>query len=291
MLSTFHNRIPGATLPLSLVAIGLATAYFSVATRLIHDWGANDNYSHGFLIVPIAGYLVWQRRAALAATPVTPSWLGLPVMIGGLAMLAAGTLGAELFVARVSLPVVLAGAVLFLGGWRHLRQLAFPLAFLLLMIPVPAIVFNQVAFPLQLLASRAGESVLRVLDIPVLREGNIITLANTTLEVAEACSGIRSLVSLLTLSIVYAHFTEVRRTMQVALVLSTIPIAILSNGLRVAAIGIAAYYYGPAAAEGFFHSFSGWMVFVLALAMMVGFRRACRIPEALVRRTAASLTT
>jgi exosortase len=144
----------------------------------------------------------------------------------------------------------------------------FPLAFLLLMIPIPAIIFNQIAFPLQLLASRFGETVLRLFNIPVLREGNVMTLANTQLEVAEACSGIRSLISLLTLGIVYGYFTDKRFLVRLVIALSTIPVAIVANGLRVAGTGIAAYHYGEEAAQGFFHEFSGWVVFVVSLVML-----------------------
>jgi exosortase len=182
--------------------------------------------------------------------------------------LLAGQLGAELFLTRVSLIGVLAGAVLYLYGWEHLRVVWFPLAFLLLMIPLPAIIFNQVAFPLQLVASRFGEAVLRLFDVPVLREGNVITLANTQLEVAEACSGIRSLISLLTLGVVYGYFTDKRFLVRLVIALSTIPVAIVANGLRVAGTGIAAYHYGEEAAQGFFHEFSGWVVFVVSLAMV-----------------------
>jgi exosortase len=197
---------------------------------------------------------------------------GLLIVLASVGVLAAGTLGAELFLTRVSMIGVLAGAIVFLYGWRHLTTLAFPVAFLLLMIPLPALIFNQIAFPLQLLASRAGEMVLSVLRIPVLREGNVIVLAHTTLEVAEACSGIRSLVSLLTLGIVYGYFIDPRGLVRVAVALSTVPVAIAANGLRVAGTGIAAQYYGAQAAQGFLHSFSGWMVFVVALAAVFGVR-------------------
>ncbi len=186
----------------------------------------------------------------------------------GLALLVAGLLGAELFLTRTSILAVLAGSIVFVAGWRALRILVFPLAFLILMIPIPAILFNQIAFPLQLLASNVGETTLSLAGVPVLREGNVIVLANTTLEVAEACSGIRSLVSLLTLGIVYGYFIDRRPFVRVLIALSTIPIAIASNAFRVAGTGLAAPYYGPAAAEGFFHEFSGWLVFMVAFLMM-----------------------
>jgi len=185
----------------------------------------------------------------------------------------AGLLGAELFITRVSLIVVLAGSVLFLFGWRMLGLVAFPIAFLVLMIPIPAIIFNQIAFPLQILASKFGEVVLQAANIPVLREGNIIALANVRLEVAEACSGIRSLISLLTLGIVYGYFTDSRPVVRICIALSAIPIAIVANGARVAGTGIAAHVYGPEAALGFFHTFSGWLVFVVAFALMFLFAR------------------
>jgi exosortase len=262
---------PGGSfvLAMTVVFVGLMAAYGHVLERLARDWASNDNYSHGFLIIPIAIYLVWERRERLMATPRRPSNTGLAVLLIGMGALAGGILGAELFVARSSLIVVLAGITLFLGGFGHLRILAFPLAFLILMIPIPMIVFNQIAFPLQLLASRFGETALWLIDIPVLRQGNIITLANTTLEVAEACSGIRSLVSLLTLSTVYAYFTEHRRSVQLLLIAATVPIAVITNGMRVAFIGLAAYYRGPEAAEGAFHTVSGWLVFVLAFATLL----------------------
>jgi len=252
-------------LALGPVALGLLVVYQPMLRKLVNDWANDGNYSHGFLILPIAVYLVWERRADLTSARLSPSWLGLAVAIGSLMVLIAGQLGAELFLTRISLIGVLAGSVLFLYGWAYLKILWFPLAFLLLMIPIPAIIFNQIAFPLQLVASRFGEFVLRLWDIPVLREGNVITLANTQLEVAEACSGIRSLISLLTLGIVYGYFTSKSTIVRLVIVLSTIPVAIAANGLRVAGTGVAAYYYGQEAAQGFFHEFSGWVIFVFSL--------------------------
>ncbi len=255
-------------LALAILAPGLALLYWHVALKLVRDWAADENYSHGFLIVPIALYLAWERRRGLADAPCQPSAAGLAVIVASVAVLAAGTLGAELFLQRVSLLGVLAGAILFAFGRAPLRILAFPLAFLLLMIPIPAILFNQVAFPLQLLASRFGQATLLALGIPVLREGNIITLADVTLEVAEACSGIRSLVSLLTLAIVYGYFVESRSWARVALALAAIPVAIVANGLRVAGTGVTAHYWGASAAQGFLHTFSGWLVFLLAFVLL-----------------------
>lgn len=254
----------------ALVLVGLVILYHEVIAKLVLAWWTDDNYSHGFFIVPIALYLAWERRERLASAQLRPSVLGLIVVIGSALLLVAGILGSELFLTRVSLLSMLTGIVLFLFGWTHLRILAFPLAFMLLMVPLPAIIFNQIAFPLQLLASQTGEYGLRTFDVPVLREGNVLVLANTSLEVAEACSGIRSLVSLLTLGIVFGYLADSRVWVRTVIAASTVPVAIVSNGLRVAGTGIAAHRFGPAAAEGFFHEFSGWVVFVVAFALMLG---------------------
>jgi exosortase len=248
--------------------VAFAVLYRGVIVKLVSDWATDDNYSHGFLILPIALYFVWERRRKLLTMPPAPSSLGLVVVVGSIATLVAGVLGAELFLTRISIIGLVGGVVLYTLGWRHLRVVAFPIAFLLLMVPLPAIIFNQIAFPLQLLASRFGEATLQAASIPVLREGNVIYLANTTLEVAEACSGIRSLVSLLTLGIVYGYFSDGRGWMRWLIALATVPIAIVTNGLRVAGTGIAAHFYGPEAALGFFHEFSGWLVFVAAFALL-----------------------
>jgi exosortase len=251
-----------------LLALACAWLYAPVVTRLAHDWAHDENYSHGLLIVPLGAWFAWQQRDRLVAARARPSVLGLLVMCGALGLVIVGTLGAELFLTRISLIVIIAGAVLFLHGRHHLRILAFPLLFLLLMVPLPAIVFNQIAFPLQLLASRVGTAGIRACSVPVLREGNVIVLADTSLEVAEACSGIRSLVSLLTLGILYGYFTDPRPWMRTVIALATIPIAIVANAARVTGTGVLAHYYGPGAANGFFHSFSGWLVFVVAFLLL-----------------------
>jgi exosortase len=251
-----------------LLVVPCAWLYAPVVVKLVHDWANDDNYSHGFLIVPLALYFAWERREKLAQAASRPSVLGLAAIVGALALVIVGRLGAELFLTRISLIVMAAGAILFLHGWKHLRILAFPILLLLLMVPLPAIIFNQVAFPLQLLASKVGTVAIQACAVPVLREGNVIVLANTSLEVAEACSGIRSLVSLLTLGIVYGYFADPRPAVRTIIALSTIPIAIAANAARVAGTGVLAHYYGPEAAQGFFHTFSGWLVFVVAFMLL-----------------------
>lgn len=271
-MPSFVTRPDARTLAAAgLLLGGICLVYWQVLSKLVYDWGHDDNYSHGFLIVPMALYFVWERRARLEQAPLSPTWLGLIVFGGGIALLLAGLLGSELFVSRISLLVTLAGMVVFLFGWAYLKVLAFPMAFLLLMIPLPAIIFNQITFPLQLLASQAGELAIATAGIPVLREGNVIVLASTTLEVAEACSGIRSLITLITLGLVYGYFADSRAWLRTTLVLSAIPIAIVANAARVAGTGMAAHWWGPEAAQGFFHEFSGWIVFVIAFALVLGF--------------------
>ena len=251
-----------------LLALPCAWLYAPVMAKLVHDWGHDDNYSHGFLIIPLAAWFAWRQRERLLAARAHPSVLGLVVICGALALVIVGRLGAELFLTRVSLIVMVAGALLFLHGWQHLRILAFPLLFLMLMVPLPAIVFNQIAFPLQLLASRLGTAGIQACAVPVLRDGHVIVLADMSLEVAEACSGIRSLVSLLAIGILYGYFTDPRPWIRTVIALSTIPIAIAANAARVTGTGVLAHYYGPDAAHGFFHTFSGWLVFVVAFLLL-----------------------
>lgn len=261
-----------------LVAVGLVLGamlalYWSVINGLVTAWSTDDNYSHGFFIVPLALYFAWERRAAILASPHRPTLFGLVLVGGSLFLLVAGLLGAELFLSRVSIVFALAGVILFMFGWPTTRVLLFPLAFMFLMIPLPAIIFNKIAFPLQLLASHVGEYAVTAMDIPILREGNVLILANAKLEVAEACSGIRSLVSLFTLGIVFGYFVDPRPWVRGFIAFSAIPVAILANGLRVASAGWAAHHYGTAGVEGLFHEFSGWVVFVVAFLMMLGLQR------------------
>jgi len=278
-------------LTLAMIALGFAAVYWQVFAKLVHDWYNDDNYSHGFLIIPLAAYLAWERRHKLAEIIPAPSSFGLVVVVGSIVVLLAGILGSELFLQRVSIIGSVIGAVLFLLGWRHLRALSFPVAMLLLMIPIPAIIFNQIAFPLQLLASRFGETAMGIADVPVLREGNVLILANTTLEVAEACSGIRSLVSLVTLAIVLGYFADRRFWVRALVTLSSVPVAVVTNGFRVAGTGIAAHRFGPEAAQGFFHEFSGWIVFVAAFAIMLGIQQliARFLPDVAAEPVAAAV--
>lgn len=256
---------------MGVVALVAAVAglYHDVLAHLWRDWAADPNNSHGFLVPLIALYLVWERRDRLRHLPVRPSVLGALLLGFGVLALVAGNVGAELFVQRMSLIGVIAGLIWFNLGFAQARLLAFPVLFLMLAVPLPAIVLNAVSFPLQLFAARCAEQVLLLLHIPVFREGNIVHLAHTTLEVADACSGIRSLVSLIALAVVFAYFAQRHWAARALLVVSAVPIAVLTNAGRVAGTGILAQAFGVQAAQGFYHTFSGWLVFVAAVAILV----------------------
>ena len=251
----------------------LTVLYWPVLVGLVQQWSTDSNYSHGFLIPLISAYLVWERWDQLRATPVQPNWSGLGFLLVGFGLLIAGQLGAELFLQRSSLILAIAGLVSMTTGPARLCVLRFPIAFLLFMIPVPAVVFNAIAFPLQTFAAQTAASCLAILEIPVLREGHIIMLARTSLEVAEACSGIRSLMSLLALGTVFAYFTQRVAWKRWCLVASAVPVAIAANAFRVAGTGVLAHYIGEETAQGFYHDFSGWLVFVVALLLLFAIGR------------------
>ncbi len=260
----------------AILAVLISFLYGDVLLLLVRDWVHDDNYSHGFLVPLFSAYVLWQRRRRLYAIPVAPAWQGLLIILGALATLIVGVLGAELFLSRSSLVLLLAGLIIYFLGWGWFRGVLFPWAFLFLMIPIPKIIFNQITLPLQFLASRLASSLLALLGVPVLREGNVIHLPVMDLEVVEACSGIRSLVSLVTLAIIYGYFLEPRIWRRIFLALAAVPIAVAANGLRVMGTGLLAQYWSPDKAEGFFHSFAGWVIFLLSLGMLFGLHGGMR---------------
>jgi exosortase len=249
----------------SLLILGLLVAlYGHIFAKLVYDWYSLPNFSHGFLVPVFAGYLLWTKRAELRATPVAPSGHGLLLVVAALALLVVGEYGAELFSARLSFLFLAAGVVLTFYGWAMLREIRFALFVLLLAIPIPAILFNHITLPLQLLASRVASDVLPFCGVPVIREGNVIQLPSMQLEVAEACSGIRSLMSLLTLAVFYGNLAETRPLRRVLLAAASLPIAVAANAARIVGTGICVQYWGPDKAEGFFHEFSGWAMFIIS---------------------------
>jgi exosortase len=275
------------------IAVAILFTYAAVLAKLSRDWWTDENYSHGLLVPFIIGYILWLQRDKFATEPARPS-----VLLGGLAVafslfaLWTGVAGAELYTQRMSLVLLVAGTVVYFGGLGFLRLILVPLALLVLAIPIPAIIFNKIAFPLQLFASRCAVWSMSMLGIPVLRQGNVIELKplnsfdTKKLEVVEACSGIRSLMTLVTLALVFAYFTYPRSTdsngpggrfgwlrsygfwRSVILVGSAVPIAILTNASRVSGTGILSHYYGTSIADGFFHSFSGWAIYIVAFLLL-----------------------
>jgi|SRR6185437_6284324 exosortase len=261
--------------------------YAPIIFNLARQWSTDDDMGHGFFVPIISGFIVWQRREELAAIKPRPNMWGLPIVIWGAVQLFLGTLGVELFTTRIALIVTLAGTVLLLGGSHMFRKVAFPIFLLLFMVPIPSVIYNSITFPLQILATKLADNALDLLGVPVLRDGNILTLPNQTLSVVEACSGIRSLLSLTFLSLVYGYFFERKRWIRVVLFLATIPIAIIANGSRVTITGILTQVK-PELAEGFFHESTGWVIFMIALAILILFHQAVvRTVNFRNRRTAA----
>ncbi len=250
--------------------------YYDIILRLVNAWYTQPDFSHGFLVPLFSGYVVWFNKDKLAAMTPKPSVIGIIGILGGLSGLIVGTLGSELFISRTSLLFLIAGFVVFFLGWNFFRAVLFPWLFLFLMVPIPAILFNQITFPLQLLASQLASFLLPIFGVPVLREGNVIQLPAMPLEVAEACSGIRSLMSLTTLAIVYGFFLETKAWPRVWLALSAIPIAVAANAFRIVGTGLMVQFWDPDKALGFFHEFSGWVIFIVSLGLLFGVHSSMR---------------
>jgi len=252
--------------------------YFPILRIMVEHWAAVEDYQHGFLIAPLAVYFAWERRWDLEDARIEGSWLGLAPLAIGLASLAIGRLGTELMTMRAAFVFTLIGLVLLVLGREVFKVLAFPLFFLFLMVPLPQSLVNTIAFPLQLIAAKAAVVSLQQLGIPALVEGNIIHLAHTQLFVHEACSGLRSLMALITLGVVFAHFFK-RGVLwvQVVLVASTIPIAIAVNSFRVALTGFLAHHFGEEAAGGVIHDFQGVITFGMAFFLLLGLGRLIEV--------------
>jgi exosortase len=251
----------------------LLACYTPTLVPLVRQWVQDQDMGHGFFVPVLAGYIAWQKRQELMSAPASPNWWGLAIVAYGAFQFLIATLGAELFLARTALIISLIGVVLFMGGTRALRILAFPLFLLCFMVPIPAVIYSQITFPMQLLASQVADSALSLLGIPVLREGNILELASRRLNVVEACSGIRSLLSLSFLSVVYSYFFDQRVWMRVILLAATLPISIVANASRVTLTGVVSAYNAELA-EGIFHYASGWVIFMVALVILVAFHQS-----------------
>lgn len=252
---------------LAALIAGALLVYLPTLSFLVRNWIDDEDMGHGFFVPLVAGYLIWVKRDKILQQEYTPNYWGLPVVLLGAIQMLVAHLGVELFLARVAFLVTLVGIVLFYGGTRLLRTLAFPLGLLIFMIPIPAIIYNQITFPLQLFASQVAEVTLGFLGIPVLREGNILELPSQRLSVVEACSGIRSLLALSFLSLTYAAVFDDKRWMRPVLLIMTVPIAILSNAFRVTLTGLFSEV-NPEFATGLFHTMEGSVIYLMSLAML-----------------------
>ena len=246
--------------------------YSPLFPMLVYDWSHDPNYSHGFLIPGVSGYLVWRQREKLGFQKMSPSNWGLAITVLGLILYLVANIAAELYTMRVSMLIVLSGIILAIFGKNIFKILLFPVAYLLFMIPIPYIIYNLIAFPLKMFVTAQAETLLQGIGIPVLREGNVLHLSTGPLEVVDACSGMRSIMSLLALSAAFGYLTLKTNWKRILLFISAIPIAILTNLFRVTFTGILANSYGQRVAEGFLHEFSGVLVFGIALICLLGVR-------------------
>jgi exosortase len=247
----------------------VASLYSSILWRLAEQMWNDPNCSHGFIVPIFSIFVVWRERAQLMSLAPHPSAWGIPLLVLAIGVLVLGVLGAEYFLSRVSLLLLLAGLIVSFLGWQYFRAVLFPWAFLILMIPIPDILLNQITFPLRILASKFAAALLPLVGVPVLREGNVINLPAMPLEVAVACSGIRSLLALVTLAVIYGFLAETRKSFRLVLALASIPIAVVANGFRIVGTGIVAQYWNPGKADGFFHYFSGLVIFLSSLASLI----------------------
>jgi exosortase len=267
-----------------LVAVSVAWLYSATLQRLVVEWFSSADESYGIVLAAVALVVAWRRRAAfaLARNPRAAAAPGAATLLLGLGLYLVGQLAADVFLTRISFVIVLTGAIWFVAGGRALRTVAPPLAFLLMAIPLPALVVNAVTLPLQLVASRIGETTLIAAGVSVFRDGNLLELPSTTLEIADACSGLRSIVSLTAIGALLA-WTEPSWPRRLVLVAAGLPIAIVMNGLRIAATGLACEFWSPRAAVDPWHTIGGWLTFVVSVAVLLQLQRA--LPTA--RRDAA----
>jgi exosortase len=272
--------------PFVLLGLLLVLLYDRIAVKLVYDWLTLPDFSHGPLIPFFAAFLLWDKRRELRSAPIVPTWAGIWLVVLALFELLLGVLGADLFIQRTSFILLAAGLIWTLLGKAMLGRLKFVLFVLCLAIPLPTILFNQITFPLQLRASQFASDILPQLGVPVLQEGNIIQLPAMPLEVAEACSGIRSLMSLFTVAVIYGYFLERATWRRVVLALSAIPIAVAANVARIVGTGLCVQYWDPDKALGFFHEFSGWLMFLVSLSCLYLVHVAMRVLVPDRRRTA-----
>lgn len=243
--------------------------YSPVLSDLVGEWYDNPNHSHGFLVPVIAGYFLWMRREQLSAVALRPDNRGSLLILGGLLIYYLGDLGAAHTTMRLSFLIVLAGVIIFNYGIMFFRAIYFPFLFLIFMIPVPRYLYDMIAFPLKLFVTKYAVAALSMLGVLVLHEGNVIMLENVTLQVVDACSGIRSLTSIIVVAITLAYISQRSAVTRIIMVIAAVPIAIFANIMRIVITGLLARSYGSAVAEGFFHEFAGLGVFGLEVALLL----------------------
>lgn len=253
---------------ISVLTLAFAFLFNHTIAKLIKDWSTDDNFSHGFLVPFIAGYMIWHNREQLTRLNIKTNHWGYLVIAMGMALHIVGNVGAELFTMRFSILITLAGLTILLFGSEIFKTIMVPICYLVLMIPIPAIIWNNIAFPLQLFAAKLSSGIIAFLGIAILREGNVLHLANTSLEVVDACSGLRSLTSMIALSAAFAYISNLKNFGKWILFLSAIPIAVAVNIVRLTVTAILARYYGPEIAQGFLHDLSGMVIFVVALILL-----------------------
>src|ERR1700680_5153822 len=277
--TTVWSALPLSALGWQLGVVGALTLwlYRSILFRLVGQWWHDPNFSHGFFVPLFSAFVIWQERDRRRRLPLRASWSGLPILALALCVLIVGQMGAELFLSRLSFLIALAGLTVLFLGWNFFRATLFPWAFLLLMIPTPAIIFSQITFPLQWLASRVAAETLPLFGVPILREGNVIHLPSMALEVAEACSGIRSLMSLVTLAVIYGYLMEKRLWVRWVLALASVPIAVAANSIRIIGTGLLVQYWDAEKAQGYFHASWGWIIFVFSLIMLYALHALIRV--------------
>jgi exosortase len=251
-----------------VTALALGVCYAPVLRGMFDQWSHDEDMGHGFVVPIVILWIVWKERSRWMELPTQPSWWGLALLAVAACVHFMSAMGAGLFAGSVALILSAAGAVLCVSGFAFLRSWTFPFLLALFMLPKLAIVYNQVTLPLQLLASRLAEVMLLAGGASVIRAGNILDVGGHRVAVAEACNGIRYLLSLGFVAVVFAYLSDAKAWMRVALLAAAIPVAILANALRVAASASA-----PALDAGALHAFAGWLVFMLCLAMLVIVRR------------------
>ena len=254
-----------------LIVVLLIYIYYPTLAVLVSDWSTNPDYSHGFIIPFITLYMVWDVRKELACDRIEQSFWGFGFLFMGVALQVVAKVGSEHFLTGVSMIIVLWGLILYLGGAHIAKLLAVPVAYLFFMIPLPSIIWNKFSLVLKLYATEISVFLIKLTGhIALMQEGNIIHLSNGTLEVADACSGLRSLISMLAIGVLIAVISRYSLWKRWALVVSAIPIAIIANIIRLVILVFIADRYGFGVAEGFLHTFSGLLVFAIGVAMLSG---------------------